>query len=531
MLVKEITKMPDSNRYIIGSQKDGNIAIKCNYCDGGRDANRIGFSGVCSDRVIKYNIEDVHRAWCSNSRCLCYQYYEGKVSRDELEREMSAKGKFVCYESTMLSDWKTQAGLTEDEQPKSFGSTLHKGAVCVFTTRLPGMDENSRFVFGLFIIDEIFYGNNNKSGYVKCNTDYHIELTADETKAIKFWNYYRNKNNPERLAWGTGLYRFISNNAIIALLTDLIQLRQGDQKDDVILFLDEFCRLNNLKMPELGEETALTNIPSDSSENDKAEKIQLEIESQAIEKEIENKNLVGTDKLAVVRARVNQGLFRERLLRKYNKCCICGVDEESLLVASHIKPWVDSTPKERVDDNNGLLLCPNHDKLFDRGFISFDDDGSILISESLSENNRMFLNVNSDIKIMLDPAVQEYMKYHRENIFCDNNEPELIVQEVIEDEQNNSVDELPDEMPPVVPAKKLGPLPDSLLNYAVYDDRYGNGIIVNVIPRSFQFEVKFDDEDEFKTFVFPDCFLSGRLSLRKREDQIALNEHLRKYKQ
>ena len=46
--------MSDSNRYIIGSQKDGNLAIKCNYCDGGRSVNRIGFSGVCSDRVIEY---------------------------------------------------------------------------------------------------------------------------------------------------------------------------------------------------------------------------------------------------------------------------------------------------------------------------------------------------------------------------------------------------------------------------------------------------------------------------------------------
>lgn len=518
--------MPDSNRYVIGSQKDGNIAIKCNYCDGGRDANRIGFSGVCSDRVIEYNIEDVHRVWCSNNRCPCYQYHKGRISRDELDRIMATPSEFVCYESTMLSDWMTQAGLTEDEQTKSFGSTLHNGAACVFTTRLPGMDENSRFVFGIFIIDEIFRGNSERSGYVKCNTDYHIELTPKEARTIRFWNYYRNKNNPERLAWGTGLYRFISNNGIIALLSDLIQLRQDEKRDEVIRFLVEFCRLNNLKVPELGEGIELINISAENAKNDAAERKQLEIENQAIEKEIEENNLVGTDKLAVVRARVNQGVFRERLLRKYQKCCLCGVDEDSLLVASHIKPWVDSTPEERVDDSNGLLLCPNHDKLFDRGYISFDDDGEIMISDFLSENNRMFLNINSDMRLLLDPAGKIYMKYHRENVYFDKSEPELIIKEVLEEEQSDM-----DETTLVVPTKKLGPLPDSLLNYSVYDDRYGNGVIVNVIPRSFQFEVRFDDENELKTFVFPGCFLSGRLSMQNEEDQKALDEHLKKYKQ
>ena len=52
-----------------------------------------------------------------------------------------------------------------------------------------------------------------------------------------------------------------------------------------------------------------------------------------------------------------------------------------LLVASHIKPWSISDANEKLDIHNGLLMCPNHDKLFDRGYISFDDTGRILISE------------------------------------------------------------------------------------------------------------------------------------------------------
>lgn len=526
--------MSELNRYIIGSQKDGNIAIKCNYCDGGRSANRIGFSGVCSDRVIEYNIEDEHRVWCSNERCPCYQYHKGRITRDELDRIMATPSEFVCYESTMLSDWMTQAGLTEDGITKSFGSTLHKGAVCVFTTRTPDMAEYNRFVFGMFIIDEIFRGDSRKSGYVKCNTDYHIELTADEAKKIKFWNYYRNKNNPDKEVWGTGLYRFVSNNGIIGILSDLIKTRQNEKKDEVIRFFVEFCRLNNLKVPEIksvieeGDKPSSSYTSREEIANNADEEEKLIIENRSLEKEITDKNLVGIDRIVVVKARVNQGVFRDRLIRKYHKCCLCGTDEESLLIASHIKPWVDSTPEERIDGYNGLLLCPNHDKLFDRGFITFDDDGSIMISKSLLQNNRIFLNVDSDIKIVLESASRRYMKYHRENIFMDSAVADSVQIKAREDPIDET--EALTDNTNVNVSKKQGLLPDGLINLPVYDDRYGDGIIVNVISRSFELEVKFDDEDEIKSFIFPSCFLSGRLSMKNEENQIALNEHLKKYK-
>ena len=67
--------------------------------------------------------------------------------------------------------------------------------------------------------------------------------------------------------------------------------------------------------------------------------------------------------------------------------------------------------------NNGLLLCPNHDKLFDSGLISFADDGSVMISGELDSINRTFLNVNSNMKIVVDNDNVEYIRYHRENVF------------------------------------------------------------------------------------------------------------------
>lgn len=106
-------------------------------------------------------------------------------------------------------------------------------------------------------------------------------------------------------------------------------------------------------------------------------------------------------------------------MKKYPHCCLCNVKEPSLLVASHIKPWSVSDKIEKLDIDNGFLLCPNHDQLFDQGWISFDDTGKILISEGLSQADRCFTNVSENMKIHfpLTAGNRVYLKYHRENIF------------------------------------------------------------------------------------------------------------------
>lgn len=133
--------------------------------------------------------------------------------------------------------------------------------------------------------------------------------------------------------------------------------------------------------------------------------------------EIEKSNLVGVEKEALVRVRVNQGYFRNKLLKKYNKCCLCNVKSKELLIASHIKPWAASNKNEKLDENNGFLLCPNHDALFDKGFITFEDDGKIKISKLLSEQDKLFLNVKNDMKIALNDENRKYLEYHRGRIF------------------------------------------------------------------------------------------------------------------
>lgn len=141
-------------------------------------------------------------------------------------------------------------------------------------------------------------------------------------------------------------------------------------------------------------------------------------ETQKIEKEVEPLNIDEESKKAIVNIRINQGKFRDLLLKRYNnKCCLCAIKNQKFLIASHIKPWAKSEPKEKADINNGFLMCPNHDRLFDKGYITFDDDGKIIISDRLTENDRVSFNIDSSMYIELTERNKKYLKFHRENVF------------------------------------------------------------------------------------------------------------------
>lgn len=119
------------------------------------------------------------------------------------------------------------------------------------------------------------------------------------------------------------------------------------------------------------------------------------------------------------KSRIGQDIFRTKLVDKYQSCVLCGVTFTRILIASHIKPFSLCDTSESLDVNNGLLLCPNHDKLFDKGLITFDSKGRLLISKELTQEQRILLNIHakSDIKISID--MERYMDFHRKNIFKD----------------------------------------------------------------------------------------------------------------
>jgi hypothetical protein len=127
-----------------------------------------------------------------------------------------------------------------------------------------------------------------------------------------------------------------------------------------------------------------------------------------------------TEREQVVAARKGQGVYRERLLAKWNgACAVTGLSVPELLMASHAKPWKIASNIERLDGDNGLPLVPNLDKLFDKGFISFAEDGAIMTSAMLPAAAHGVLGVDAAMHLVkpLSVAQQAYMAYHRDHVF------------------------------------------------------------------------------------------------------------------
>ena len=121
----------------------------------------------------------------------------------------------------------------------------------------------------------------------------------------------------------------------------------------------------------------------------------------------------------LIKARKGQGVFREKMLNKYHKCIITGITDSRLLTASHIKPWRASDNIERLSSENGILLSPLYDKLFDIGLISFNDEMQIRISSELNRNDIDIKDFDLKKKFIINPSDEliSNMKYHRSKIF------------------------------------------------------------------------------------------------------------------
>ena len=128
-----------------------------------------------------------------------------------------------------------------------------------------------------------------------------------------------------------------------------------------------------------------------------------------------------TEKEALVKSRRGQGKFRQRVASIERSCRVSGLADKRFLIASHIKSWADcETNEERLDANNGLLLSPNVDKLFDNGYISFKSDGNFIVSSQIDEQTLIFLGISNGNIVpprQFNDQQKIYMKYHRENVF------------------------------------------------------------------------------------------------------------------
>ena len=126
--------------------------------------------------------------------------------------------------------------------------------------------------------------------------------------------------------------------------------------------------------------------------------------------------------------RTKQRLFRERLIGVEKGCRLTGIEDLRFLRASHIKPWADSTHGERVDGENGLLLAPHADLLFDRGWISFSSSGLLLVSNYLPSDVRGRIGLELTERLRCGTFSQRqlsFLEFHRDAVFVRRHSPSL----------------------------------------------------------------------------------------------------------
>ena len=191
----------------------------------------------------------------------------------------------------------------------------------------------------------------------------------------------------------------LTNAAIEALLG---KLREDEIMDNYFL---EYCQINGLTPSKVKRKYWM--LDTDNSAMELVEDIKnLDLSTKESEKQ------------TLIMARVGQGKYREGLLKLWGGCSVTGFSRPELLRASHIKPWKQCSNQERLDVYNGLLLMPHLDLMFDKGYITFDDLGCIIISKRLTRSELLQLNIDKKMKLkFISSEHMNYLEYHRMNIF------------------------------------------------------------------------------------------------------------------
>ena len=148
-------------------------------------------------------------------------------------------------------------------------------------------------------------------------------------------------------------------------------------------------------------------------------KIEVLLDDALAEKLRGEGHLTETEVEQVTKARRGQGVFRANLEKIESSCRVTGASNPKHLIASHIKPWSKSDNRERLDGNNGLLLSPHIDHLFDKGHITFSDNGDLLISASADREALEKWHVRQTNVGTFNVYQLTYLRYHRESVFND----------------------------------------------------------------------------------------------------------------
>lgn len=225
---------------------------------------------------------------------------------------------------------------------------------------------------------------------------------------------YRSPRPPDRSfsAWGD-----MGHRVDVTLVEIRVPVHRDMIADDFMSLYDSHCTPSIFTSGATLKQIYMAHLPRDAGVYllDAANTLER-FENELITEGGGGKPLSKTTRKAIVDARIGQGKYRSDLLLKWGKrCSLTGLSNTDLLVASHIHAWSLSNNEERIDPDNGLLLATHIDRLFDRGLISFDDDGRLLVGESLTAADQKILALDQFTTLRsLTTSIRKYLVRHRQ---------------------------------------------------------------------------------------------------------------------
>ncbi|MBK5252426.1 MAG: hypothetical protein JJE29_07325 [Peptostreptococcaceae bacterium] len=178
------------------------------------------------------------------------------MTREELDAAGNTD-EYVCYESQMLRVWRAYAGIVQIGKKKGTPMTLknvRSNSLALLTTRLPNAKDKERFIFAAFLVKDNYEGDGMEEGYVEADEKYRIQLSLEEAKILKFWDYYFNPNKPERTVFGSGLHRYLTDVQAAQILSRISIIKSGTKEEKISKeFYEYYCKIKGLNADDIAE--------------------------------------------------------------------------------------------------------------------------------------------------------------------------------------------------------------------------------------------------------------------------------------
>lgn len=201
-------------------RSDLHLAIRCQYCDGGKTGKTFGFKGICTPENYRLHKKYSSTSWCASKDNECQEW-----SVEQLENQ-----QYPCSECHFLLDWacsESRAGAEKKAARKIAGNRA--GHIAVMTTVLPGEEEKKRRLFAIFTICE---PENQMPGELCADPRMRLELTLEEK--VFFWDHYKGSGQSDRPIWGSPFYRNLADEQIRSMLTAAQEQVKDQERQEII---------------------------------------------------------------------------------------------------------------------------------------------------------------------------------------------------------------------------------------------------------------------------------------------------------